>query len=487
MKYIGILANVFLLLALLGCDGKGTPALTVNEAPPVFPDYTGVTFPKNMAPPSFEIDGAFRIQAVFKAGDEEVVVKGNETIGITPSDWRSLIEKALSDNRKISVVVSAWTERYPDGVEYSPFHLYVSDDEIDRYVTYRLIPPGYEFWSRMGIYQRNLESYEETAIVTNTQNNNGCVNCHSFCNYDAQKGMMFHARGLSGGTVIYQHGKMQKVMLEQIGPKLSGTYPMWHPGGRFIVFSSNNTRQSFYGHSQDKIEVYDLASDLIVYDVEEHRVLTDGRFTDSLNWETFPSFSPDGKWLYFCTARPVVMPVEYDKLHYSICRVAFDSHSGRLGEQVDTVYSASRQGGSASFPRVSPDGRFLMFTLADCATFPIHHKEADLKMLRLGGAPDFAAVDTDILNSSDVESYHSWSSNGRWVIFSSKRIDGRYTRLYVAHWDGKRFTKPMLLPQKNPEHNRERLYSYNIPEFAKTAVSIDRDKMAELFKDVGKQ
>lgn len=137
MKYIGILANVFLLLALLGCDGKGTPALTVNEAPPVFPDYTGVTFPKNMAPPSFEIDGAFRIQAVFKAGDEEVVVKGNKTIGITPSDWRSLIEKALSDNRKISVVVSAWTERYPDGVEYSPFHLYVSDDEIDRYVTYR--------------------------------------------------------------------------------------------------------------------------------------------------------------------------------------------------------------------------------------------------------------------------------------------------------------------------------------------------------------
>lgn len=108
-------------------------------------------------------------------------------------------------------------------------------------------------------------------------------------------------------------------------------------------------------------------------------------------------------------------------------------------------------------------------------------------MLRLGGAPDFAAVDTDILNSSDVESYHSWSSNGRWVIFSSKRIDGRYTRLYVAHWDGKRFTKPLLLPQKNPEHNRERLYSYNIPEFAKTAVSIDRDQMAELFNAVGKQ
>lgn len=472
---------ISVVLFLSSCDGWKTPTATEKVFPPVFPDYIGVTVPENVAPPNFGIEGAYRIQAVFSTGKRNVRVSGESHIEIGVSLWRSLTEEALKTGGRISVGVSAWTDRYPDGVEFSPFNVYVSGDKIDNYVVYRLIPPGYESWSRMGIFQRDLTTYEETAIVTNAQNNNGCVNCHSFCAYDAGKGMMFHARGLGGGTVIYQDGSLRKVALEQTGPKLSGTYPMWHPGGRFVVLSSNNTRQSFYGHSRDKIEVYDQRSDLILYDVKNDCVLTDERFTDSLSWETFPAFSPDGKWLYFCTAKPVRMPVDYNKLRYSICRVAFDSGSGQLGAKVDTVYSALRQGGSVSFPRISPDGKYMMFTWADCATFPIHHKEADLKMVDLSAFPEVAAVKTDMLNSNDVESYHSWSSNGHWVVFSSKRIDGRYTRLFLAHWDGKRFSKPMLLPQRNPEHNRNRLYSYNIPEFANTAVRIDKDTMAELF------
>lgn len=470
------------LLLLVGCNGRRTPAVSLDEPPLIFPDYKGVTIPKNIAPLNFSIDGATHVQATLSVGGECVEVAGKQHVEIGEGQWRSLIDEALKGSRKITVEVAAWTDKFPDGVSYKPFCIYVSSDDIDNYVTYRLIPPGYESWSRMGIFQRNLTSFDESAIVSNSQNNNGCVNCHSFCDYSPQKGMMFHARGMGGGTVIYQDGKLKKVMLEQLGPKRSGTYPMWHPSGRYIIFSSNTTRQSFYGHSQDKIEVYDQASDLILYDVKSDRVLTDPRFTDSLNWETFPAFSPDGKWLYFCTAKAVRMPVDYRKLRYSICRVPFDVSTGRLGAKVDTVYSASQQGGSASFPRLSPDGRFMLFTLADCATFPIHHKEANLKMIDLKSPTAMRTVNTDILNSGDVESYHSWSSNGRWIVFSSKRIDGRYTRLLLAHWDGRRFTKPMLIPQKNPAHNLERLYSYNIPEFASSAVSIDKNDMANLFK-----
>ena len=477
MRYISILTSAILLL-LASCSSWKTPAASEKQLPPVFPDYVGVTVPANVAPPNFGIEGASHIQTVFTAGSETVEVSGDDYIEIGESQWRDLTEAALKAGGKISVAVAAWTERCPDGVEYSPFSIYVSADKIDNYVVYRLIPPGYESWSRMGIFQRDLTTYDETAIVTNEQNHNGCLNCHSFCNYDANKGLMFHARGQGGGTVVYQDGNLRKVALEQMGPQLSGTYPMWHPSGRFIAFSSNTTRQSFYGHSQDKIEVYDQRSDLMVYDVKNDCVLTDERFTDSLNWETFPAFSPDGKWLYFCTAKAVRVPMEYDKLRYSICRVPFDASTGQLGAKLDTVYSASRQGGSVSFPRISPDGKYMMFTWADCATFPIHHKEADLRMIDLGAN---AAVNTDALNSKDVDSYHSWSSNGRWIVFSSKRIDGRYTRLFLAHWDGKRFSKPMLLPQQKPDHNRNRLYSYNIPEFSSAAVNIDRDEMAKLF------
>ena len=467
---------------MCGCGGGWREAARVDKAlPPIFPDYVGVTVPANIAPLNFEVKGATHIQATFKAGNEEVQAVGDRYVDIDIDDWRTLLAEAVKSGGKVSVSVSVWTEQEPDGVEYSPFSIMVSKDEVDPWVAYRQIPPGYELWCRMGIYQRDLTSFDERAIVTNRQVNDGCLNCHSFAQYDADKGMVFHSRGSGGGTVVYQNGKLDKVALESMGPEKSGTYPMWHPSGKFVVFSSNMTRQSFYVHSQDKIEVYDQRSDLIIYDAKGRHVTTDERFTDSLNWETFPAFSPDGKWLYFCTAKAVKMPSQFNDLHYSILRVPFDEATGQLGAPIDTVYSAARQGGSASFPRISPDGRYMLFTWTQCGTFPIHHKEADLRLVDIGGG--FAVLD-DIgdINSGDVDSYHSWSSSGKWVVLSSKRIDGRYTRLFLSHWDGRRFSKPMLLPQRDPEHNVQRLYSYNIPEFIKGPVLFDADEVAELFK-----
>lgn len=472
---------LFLLLATMSsCGGWKEPAAKEDAYPAIFPDYVGVTIPQNIAPLNFEIEGAEHIQAIFRIGDEIVLKSTGESfVDIDIDDWHDLLDKALKSGAPIGVEVQAWDASHADGVAYNPFSISVSADKVDSFVAYRLIPPGYELWSRMGIYQRDLTSFEESAIIENSQNNRGCVNCHSFVDYDADKGMMFHARGEGGGTVVSQKGKLEKIALEKIGPQRSGTYPMWHPSGNFIVFSSNTTRQSFYAHSKDKIEVYDQKSDLILYDVKKQQVYVDERFTDSLNWETFPAFSPDGKWLYFCTAKAVKMPMMYSDLRYSICRVPFDGNTGQFGTEVDTVYSATKQGGSVSFPRISPDGKYLMYTWADCATFPIHHKEADIRMLDLNTGN---AVDVSTLNSNDVDSYHSWDSSGKWIVLSSKRIDGRYTRLFLSHWDGKKFSKPMLIPQRDPQHNKQRMYSYNIPEFIKAKVECDKETMAELFK-----
>ena len=91
-------------------------------------------------------------------------------------------------------------------------------------------------------------------------------------------------------------------------------------------------------------------------------------------------------------------------------------------------------------------------------------------------------VDTAPVNSKDVDSYHSWDENGKWIIFSSRRLDGRYTRLFIAHFDPKiGFSKPVLLPKKNPEHNTERLYSYNIPEFVNGEIILE-ESVAHLFE-----
>ena len=124
-------------------------------------------------------------------------------------------------------------------------------------------------------------------------------------------------------------------------------------------------------------------------------------------------------------------------------------------------------------------GKWLLFTGSAYGTFPIWHKEADLYLMNLADG-SFRPVQE--LNSDDTESYHSWSSNGRWVLFSSRRLDGRYTRLFLAHFDGEgHFGKPFLLPQKQFSHNVLRLKSYNVPEFVQGDPGRLDKAVSELF------
>lgn len=468
------------------CGGKyGDCAESSAGLPPIFPDYTGVTVPPNIAPLNFEIKGAEHIKAIISIGTTEAIIaEGKQAVEIDPKEWKAALGKAMGKDMSVSVM--AWTPQHPKGIKYKRFKISVSRDSIDPWIAYRLIPPGYELWNRMGIFQRHIEGFEQEAIVKNSENDGGCVNCHSFNAYNPRN-WMFHARGKGGGTMLTLNGKTRKIAMEELGPHKSATYPFWHPSGKYIAFTSNTTRQSFYGISQNKIEVYDLDSDFMIYDVDHNRILTDPRFCGSKEWETFPAFSPDGKSLYLCVARLDIPDQERQKLQsyfgqlrYSIIRVPFDAATGKLGAKVDTIYNAWREGGSVSFPRISPNGRFMMFTKADCATFPIQHTEADLKMIDL---TTDQPVSTDMLNSPRTESYHSWSSNGAWVMFSSKRIDGCYTRLFFAHCDkdGK-FTKPFMLPQRDPEQNTALLYAYNIPEFIKAKVEMDKEETAKMFQ-----
>ena len=89
-----------------------------------------------------------------------------------------------------------------------------------------------------------------------------------------------------------------------------------------------------------------------------------------------------------------------------------------------------------------------------------------------------------MLNSNDVESYHSWSSNSRWVVFSSRRIDGLYTRPFIAYInsDGNA-AKPFLLPQKDVDFYSLSMKSYNIPEFVTDKVKQNGFKLSEIAID----
>lgn len=478
-KTFNILFTIFCIIMIAGCSSWKTPTESVDAEPDIFPDYKGVTIPCNIAPLNFMVEEAGHVQTVISLEGREVLqVSGKDgVIAIPLKKWQSLIEDARG--KELMFEVSVWSDEFPDGVRYQPFVVDVAPDAIDPWISYRLIEPGYRSWRQLGLYQRNMSNFEESAIVTNKVDNETCVNCHHFPSYSSES-MMFHARGENGGTILYHNGELVKIKFNEIGPKKNTTYPAWHPEGRFIAFSANTTRQTFYVHGKKPVEVYDYASDLVIYDTATGDVITDPRFTTAETLETFPAWSPDGRTLYYAAADARKLPEEVEQMHYHILSVRFDPSDRTFGQKTDTLYNACTQGGSASYPRVSADGRYMLYTWSQYGTFPVWHEEADLRMIDIETGNH---VDISVWNDPDeADSYHSWSSDGRWAVVGSRRLDGRYTRLYITYFDKDGNPhKPFLLPQEDPRHNTWRLKSYNVPEFIDGKVDLPHS-VTELFE-----
>lgn len=453
---------------IAGCASGPDSGIADDSSVAIFPDYTGVTIPPNIAPLSFRsTDSSSRVKAVFTGADGySFTVVGSPTVIIPLQKWTTLLTGSVGNTVSVKLLLKRGSTWY----EKSPFTFSVSPDSIDSHLAYRLIPPGYEMWKHMGIYQRSLSTFKESAIMENRQTDQGCMNCHSFANYNPQR-MSFHLRAKFGGTLFVNGDSIYKADLKTPETLSAGVYTSWHRDGRYVAFSLNKTFQKFHMVKEKVTEVYDEASDVVVYDTQTQTLHTDSLLFSTTSLETHPSFSPDGKYLYFCTATSQSLPDSLLKMRYSICRISFDAESGLFGEHVDTLVSSRELGLSAVYPRISPNGRFMVFTAFDYGQFPIWHPEADLWMLDLSS--DAAPFKMETLNSNDTESYHSWSSNGSWMVFSSRRIDGLYSRPYFSHIDENgKASKPFLLPQSDPEHNDSRMQSYNTPEFIKGAVQI---------------
>ena len=249
----------------------------------------------------------------------------------------------------------------------------------------------------------------------------------------------------------------------------AGVYPAWHPTLNLIAYSVNETGQVFHTLDPQKIEVIDYGSDLILYDLDSNEVSSITR--TSRDYESFPCWSPDGNTLYYISAHhePIGTDIDadldqnYQSLHYNIYARDFDAKTHKFGP-ARLIFDAEALGQSASTPRVSPDGRWLLFSLADYGQFHIWHRSADLCAIPIGSLENIEHLEK--LNSPESESYHSWSSNGRWILFSSRRIDGNYTRLYISYFDRQGHAhKPLLLPQRRPQYYDELFRSFNAAEW----------------------
>lgn len=463
----------FILVLFISCDGEINVTEESKALPPIFPDYTNITVPPNIAPLNFRIEGT----AVAEFSHEEYCFRVRSNAGlisIPRNKWKQIITHAKGD--KLSIHIIRKTDH--GGVRYAPFYIHVAPEEIDPYIAYRLIEPGYAVWNEMGIYQRELSSYNESAIYENKLTKNNCVNCHTFCANNPST-LLFHMRGGYAGTVLIKNENIEIIKSDPEKGIPSFVYPYWHPSGRFIAFSTNKTVQDF--HPTQRVEVFDNSSDVFVYNLEKKQILTTSFLYSKDNFETFPSFSADGKTLYYCTTPSKSVPDSINKLKYSLCSISFDTETGSFGNMPDTLFNAEITDKSLSFPRMSPDGKYLLCTVSAYGTFPIWHKDADLYLIN---AATKQGRYLQNFNSEETDSYHSWSSNSRWVIFSSRRTDGLYTRPFIGYLspEGKE-GKPFLLPQKDPQYYTFLLKSFNIPEFIKDKVEVSSFRIMEKVKN----
>ena len=462
-----VLLQLYLMLA---CTSHPEHVQSVNLQPDIYPDYVGVTVPVDIAPLDFSMtdDDYTDIYVDVKGQKGGSLHAEGSFADFDIDEWHQLLETNKGSQLKVSV----YAMKDDNWFQFNDFTIYVSSYPIGEWgITYRRIAPSYVLFGHMGLYQRCLSDFTETSMLENSQVHGQCLNCHTQ-NCTNPEQYVFHVRGEHGATVLHKNGKDE--LLKARNDSLGGSmvYPYWHPGGRYCAFSTNKTAQMFHTGNSKRIEVFDTSSDVFVYDTQQHAVIKDTLIMTSAWAENTPAFSPDGKWLYFTTARCGDYPKGYQQVKYSLCRVAFDEKTGKIGTKVDTLVNAEKTGKSVTWPRPSYDGKYLMYTQLNYGYFSVWHPEADLYMLDL--QTGITRPITEV-NSNRAESLHNWTRNSRWFLFTSRRDDGLYTRLYLSSIDEKgRATKPFLLPQRNPkQYYRRLMYSYNTPDFTSAPVKTN--------------
>ncbi|WP_300729253.1 hypothetical protein [uncultured Bacteroides sp.] len=479
MKFLSIILSIVsMLVGCMSCTPSPENVLQADEPLLIYPDYKDVSIPVNIAPMNFLLrnEGVEALYVIVRAEKDslEYKTRGNK-VKFPMAKWKKLLESARGETLTVEVIArqrKGWKR-------FSNFNWQVMPDSIDPYITYRLIEPGYEVWNALQLVERNITNFEERVIADNKLCEERCMNCHIHGNNSGDLSL-FHLRGKNGGTILNRNGELRLLDLKNNRMVSAAVYGDIHPGGRYGVFSSNIIIPSFHSYGNRRLEVFDTVSDLAIADFDKNEMLISPLTSDSTVLETFPTFSADGKYVYYCAAPNLPVPDSIREVRYSICRIGFDSRKGEWGSKVDTLWNAEEKQASVCLLKASPDGKYLLYTVADYGTFPIWHRETDLQMMDL----ETGRIDTlKMVNSNRSETYHSWSSNSRWFVFASKRGDGQYGRVYVAYIDknGEVF-KPFVIPQSDPENDDLNLKSYNIPDISATPVPFDAKKIQRFYR-----
>lgn len=485
-KHLFFVFSIFISF-LLGCSSSSDweNATLVSRIAIIQPDYSGITIPPNIAPLNFQIKEAGIRYHVEISGpmSPSIQIQGKSSlIRIPMKKWKRFLFANKGNSYQVEITLE---DSIGHWLRFPTITNQIAPDSIDSYLAYRRLGPLYTYWKEMGIYQRCLEDFRESPILVNRLTDDNCMNCHNFCNNSSERWLL-HLRGGPGTSMLLSLGNKTYRIDTKTAFNPPVAYPAWHPSGNFVAFSFNRLLLFFHSIGEPR-DVLDQASNLVVYNILTNTITTTSQIASPEHMENWPAWSPDGKYLYFCSApkletyedpsKPPSQPehLAYNRIQYDLMRVSFDEKAEIWGK-LELVLSGSKLGGSINQPRISPDGNFVLFTLCAYGNFPIYLSSADLYLLKLSSGK----VKKLELNSESTESFHAWSSNGRWIVFSSKRIDNLFARPHFAYVDKEgNSSKPFVLPQKNPEYYDICLETFNVPELVREPVQISAKRLAK--------
>lgn len=474
-------------LSLQAAPAGLNDATPVEQPPRLKPDYSGVVMPPNIAPLNFLIQepgSAFFVRIHGATGEPIELSRSSPKILIPEKHWHRL----LTQNRGSALEVEIYSQGEDHRWKRFPVITNrIASEEIDPVVIYRKIHPAHSTWSSMGLYQRDLTTFDEKPFLENNRFANDCCHCHMLRNNDP-----------NAATVVIRSSHYQNSLLvisNGTATALRGSvgFIAWHPTGRVIASSFSKPRLMLHTARNDMRDIAELEGWIGYFLLGSDVVKKVPGLSDNSHLRTFPFWSPDGRYLYYCSApnpwtnMTLVTATSHTLAKYDLMRLSYDLEKDQWG-QPELILAARDLGFSVAQPRMSPDGHWVFFCAIPYGCWPTYDPTSDIYGIDLlaGQSTGKYSARKLELNSNECESWISWSSNSRWVVFSSKRVSPLFNRPHIAYVSSTgECGKPFILPQEDPEFYDSLLKTFTIPTLAKGPITVPESELVDAIKHSG--
>ncbi|HUV39927.1 MAG TPA: hypothetical protein VMY39_09955, partial [Planctomycetota bacterium] len=398
-----------------------------------------------------------------------------------PDDaWDAVKSLAVDRHAELTVrgvEVSDDDRKLRDTVHVSAtVRLSVSRDPADSAVVYRLVDPPFARYKTPDIYVRDLREKEPRVFLRSRREY--CFNCHTFSRKSGTAGkLVFQVRYMGKKKfdvpvyfAVYDIARHEGVRTSLPWKIQMTTFMAWSPDETKMALSANQNIATLPPVVYETQQAGMPTSDLAVYDTvnQTASLLPGADHPDRI--EIYPRWTPDGQQIVYCRSPAGVHPA---LMKLQLCVI--DYNDGRGEVEGRPIVPARDLDKSNYYPRFSPDGRWLSFVRSDGGSMIKSSSDIYLLAWKDRDREDVKAMRLDSNAPWAADSWYSWSSNSRWIVFASKRDDGVFARLYLTHVDehGKA-SVPVRVPLTDPP-----MMSFNVPEFVASVPPIEERELYE--------